>query len=60
MLVAMAELARSLILKRVKAGLRNARAKGKRLAPGPSPRNRLVPPYGVEVEGDDAWWEAAI
>jgi len=56
----MAELARSLIVKRVKAGLRNARAEGKRLAPGHSPRNRLVPPYGVEVEGDDAWWEAAI
>lgn len=52
-LAAVAELERSLIAERVRAGLRNARAKGKRLG---RPRKSLDPRVIARLRGEGASW----
>jgi DNA invertase Pin-like site-specific DNA recombinase len=54
-LAAVAELERSLIAERVRAGLRNARAKGKRLG---RPRKALNPQLIARLRGEGASWRA--
>jgi DNA invertase Pin-like site-specific DNA recombinase len=52
---AVAELERSLITERVRAGLRNARAKGKKLG---RPRKSLDPKQIARLRGEGASWRA--